>query len=186
MKKTNTNNWNIQTLLEATGGMLTNGELNCRFSNISIDSRQINKQDLFIAIIGDMFDGHNFIEDVIKKGVKGIIVQENVVNKIIRNIVKEYNINCITVCDTVKALGDIALYHRKHMPATVVGITGSNGKTTVKELTSRILEQNAFTLKNPGNLNNHIGVPLTLLKLQSCHKWSIVEMGMNHIGEIDY
>ncbi len=150
---------------------------------ISIDSRNIKEGELFIAIRGDRFDGHDFVPEAMKKGAWGALVERSALEARYERIGGFKNI--LPVEDTIFALQEMSHMHRKKFPIPVVGITGSNGKTTTKEMLACILKRKGPVLKNEGNLNNHIGVPLTLLKLDARHKSAAVEMGMSGPGEID-
>ena len=143
------------------------------FTGVSIDSRNCNNK-LFIAIIGQNLDGHNFIDDAIKNGAKAIIASKKI----------KIKVPIIYVKDTATALTDIAHYHRLKSNAKFIAITGSNGKTTTKNMLYSIFSIVDSTLATKGNLNNHFGVPLTLLDLKPQHKFAIIEIGANHIGEI--
>lgn len=143
-------------------------------TGVKIDARQINHGDLFIAIKGARFDGHDFIDDAIKKGA-GAVVVSTPVNKAIPQLIVE---------DTILALGEIARWHRLHYDIPIIALTGSNGKTTVKEMIAAILPQPS--LATQGNWNNHIGVPLSLLNLNQTHRYAVFELGANHPGEIAY
>jgi len=171
---------NIGEILKATGGRLLSGNRRCRIPGISIDSRTIKKGELFLAIKGRRFDGHYFIRDVFKKGACGAVVGNNLQEP---SLVKEGRI--IKVKDSLKALGDIAAYHRKRFDIPVIGITGSNGKTTVKEMVWHILSAKENVLKNRGTRNNLVGLSLTLLGLRKDHSAAVLEMGANHLGEIE-
>jgi UDP-N-acetylmuramoyl-tripeptide--D-alanyl-D-alanine ligase len=150
---------------------------------ISIDSRNIKEGELFIAIKGDRFDGHDFVPDAIKKGAWGALVERSALESRYDRLSGLKNI--VPVEDTIFALQEMSYMHRKKYSIPVVGITGSNGKTTTKEMLAAILAHKGPVLKNEGNLNNHIGVPLTLLKLDARHRAAAVEMGMSATGEID-
>lgn len=150
---------------------------------VSIDSRKIKKGELFVAIKGDRFDGHDFVPEVMKKGAWGAIVDRSMLEAQFGKFGGLSNI--IPVEDTLRALQEISFLHRKKFSLPMVGITGSNGKTTTKEMTAGILRQRGPVLKNEGNLNNHIGVPLTLMQLTKDHRAAVVEMGMSAPGEID-
>jgi len=150
---------------------------------ISIDSRKIKEGELFVAIKGDRFDGHDFVPDVMKKGAWGAIVDRSMLETQFGKFGGLPNI--IPVEDTLRALQEISFLHRNKFSLPMVGITGSNGKTTTKEMTAGILKQLGPVLKNEGNLNNHIGVPLTLMQLEKDHRAAVVEMGMSAPGEID-
>ncbi|MCV2531133.1 MAG: UDP-N-acetylmuramoyl-tripeptide--D-alanyl-D-alanine ligase [Candidatus Lightella neohaematopini] len=143
---------------------------------ISFDSRKItkNKKCLFIALKGKNFDSHNFILEAINNGVIAILV------------CREYKINIpqLIVSDTRKALGKLSLWVRQQYSVKVITITGSSGKTSVKEITNNILKQCGHVLCNIGNQNNDIGVPITLLKLNSKHDFAVIELGSNNFGDI--
>ena len=167
--------FSVEEILKITGGRRDlRGKT---FKGISIDSRTVKKDDLFIAIKGKRFDGHDFINHAFKKGASGAVVSCN-----IKTNAKDTLI--IKVKDTLKTLGDIALYHRKRFHIPVIGITGSSGKTTVKDMVSHILGKKFPFLKNRGNENNLIGLPMALLGMNKRHKAAVLEMGANHFGEI--
>lgn len=177
----------INELLEATGGKLLNwaGVENIR--GISIDSRGIKPHEAFIAIKGNNFDGHDFINEAVKKGASCVIKETR--GKIIplKAKIQTDKIAFIEVSDSVKALGDIARFQRKKFfDIPVIAVTGSNGKTTTKEMVSRLLSRKFKVLKNEGTKNNHIGLPMTLLSLNSSHDIAVLEIGTNHFGEVDY
>ncbi len=150
---------------------------------VSIDSRTIRNGELFVAIKGDRFDGHDFVPEVIQKGAWGALVARAALED--RHSILGGLKNILPVEDTLTALQEMAYNHRRKFAVPVVGITGSNGKTTTKEMLAGILRQQGPVLKNEGNLNNHIGVPLTLLRLNAGHTAAVVEMGMSALGEID-
>jgi UDP-N-acetylmuramoyl-tripeptide--D-alanyl-D-alanine ligase len=150
---------------------------------ISIDSRNIKEGELFVALKGDRFDGHDFVPDAIKRGAWGAVVDRSALENKYASLGGLKNI--LPVEDTLFTLQEMARQHRKKFSIPVVGITGSNGKTTTKEMLASILKQKGPVLKNEGNLNNHIGVPLTLMKLHAGHRAAAVEMGMSAPGEID-
>jgi UDP-N-acetylmuramoyl-tripeptide--D-alanyl-D-alanine ligase len=160
-------------------GKLTRMEV----KGVSIDSRTIREGELFVAIKGDRFDGHDFVPEVMKRGAWGSLVARTVLEN--RFPLLGGLKNVLPVEDTLTALQEMAYWHRRQFAIPVVGITGSNGKTTTKEMLAGILQQQGPVLKNEGNLNNHIGVPLTLLRLNASHTAAVVEMGMSAAGEID-
>jgi UDP-N-acetylmuramoyl-tripeptide--D-alanyl-D-alanine ligase len=129
--------------------------------------------------VGERFDGHNFIELALSKGVSAVLLEEDRLS-----VAAPSDVAVIAVNDTLQALGQLARYWRRQHPIAVVGITGSNGKTSTKEMLTEILQQNLRVLKNEGNLNNLVGVPLTLLRLQPSHQVAVVEMGINVPGEM--
>lgn len=143
----------------------------------STDSRKCPKDSMFIALKGDNFDGNVFVENAIESGCKFALTSDEQ---------RANNKTIFYVPDTLVALQQLASYHRQQMNATVIAITGTNGKTTTKELTSAVMKAKFGddVINTEGNLNNHIGVPLTLLRVKAHHKYAIVEMGANHPGEI--
>ncbi len=143
---------------------------------VSIDSRNLKPGDCYIAIKGERFDGHDFIDAALAAGAKAVMVSHPV----------EIDAAQIIVTDCRKALAELAAFWRRRLRLKIVGITGSNGKTTVKEMTASILKQKVETLYTQGNLNNELGVPLTLLRLEKQHRYAVVEMGANHPGEIAF
>ncbi|WP_020564790.1 UDP-N-acetylmuramoyl-tripeptide--D-alanyl-D-alanine ligase [Methylosarcina fibrata] len=145
-------------------------------SSVGIDTRTIQPGALYIAIKGKTFDGNDFIEQAEQGGAVAAIVRKGVTA----------GIPHVTVADTRFALAELAGAWRRTLPASIVGVTGSNGKTTVKEMVAAILSVNGQVLYTPGNLNNDIGVPLTLLRLNEQHRYGVIEMGANHHGEIEY
>lgn len=176
----------VDELLEATQGRLIQGRQNITVKGISIDSRTIGRQEAFMAIKGINYDGHDFIGEVIKKKTDCIIVAPPHSRKIQQQekFKKDKRITFIEVEDTTKALGDIAHFWRNKFNIPVLAITGSNGKTTTKEMIAWILSKRFKVLKNEGTKNNHIGLPLTLLELNQNHDIAVLELGTNHLGEI--
>ncbi|MCT4563790.1 MAG: UDP-N-acetylmuramoyl-tripeptide--D-alanyl-D-alanine ligase [Maledivibacter sp.] len=171
--------FHIKDILNATGGKLLCGKEDVEFKGISIDSRDIKEDYLFIPIIGERFDGHIFIDGALKAGAYGVLTSREI------NI-KEYpGKYIIMVEDTLKALQDISKYLLNEANIPVVGVTGSTGKTTTKEMIYSVLSQKYNVLKNEGNFNNHIGLPLTLLNIKEEHEIVVLEMGMSNRGEID-
>lgn len=158
------------------GNLLNNSNINNKINKIKIDSRKVNKNDLFICIKGLNNDGHKYISDV-KNIASAIIVSEDIDYSSI-------NIPIIKVNDTIEALGLLAFYIRNMYDIPLIAITGSVGKTTTKELISHILSSKYKVLKTVGNYNNHIGLPLTLLNLNKSYDIIVTEIGMNHLGEI--
>lgn len=147
------------------------------FSGVSIDSRKIENKNLFLAIKGPNHDSHNYLDQAEQNGAVGFVVEKPV------NVKKPQMI----VADTCMALGELAAIWRQDLRHTrFIGITGSNGKTTVKEMVASILTTSGNTVATKGNLNNHIGMPLTLLSVKPEHQYAIIEMGANHAKEIDY
>ena len=176
--------WTTFEILEAAQGKLISGDIKHSFAGICIDSRKILTKDLFVAIKGNKYNGHDFIPDVIENKVRGLVVSKDKIKGLACADWRKRGIICVAVKDTTKALGDLASFNRKRSNASVIAITGSNGKTTTKEMTASILAGRFNTLWANGNFNNEIGLPLTLLKLNYRHKWVILELGMNKPGEI--
>jgi len=170
----------IDELLKATAGRLISGPRTSGARGISIDTRTINPQDAFLAIKGHNFDGHNFIREAVSKGASCIIRQAG------RRYQCGPRIACIEVKDTLEALGDIARFQRKRFNIPLIAVTGSNGKTTTKEMVAYVLTKRYRVLKNEGTQNNHIGLPMTLLKLNNSYDLAVVEIGTNHFGEVGY
>lgn len=176
--------WSVNDLLEATGGKLVSGNRGLDFSRISIDSRTISNNDIFIAIRGENHDGHHFAGNVLEKKVKGLIIRTDRLAELSALKDRYPETVWITVGDTTAALGKMGSYHRKRTGVPVVAITGSNGKTSTRNMTAAVLSQQFSVLAAAGNFNNEIGLPLTLLRLTPDHDWAVVELGMNHPGEI--
>ncbi len=146
-------------------------------SVISTDTRTIENGCLFFALKGENFNGNKYAKDALKKGAAYVIIDEEEF--------KESN-NYILVDDVLQTLQDLANYHRKQFNIPFIGITGTNGKTTTKEFINAVLSKKLKTAYTKGNLNNHIGVPLTLLSIPHDCEIAIIEMGANHVGEIDF
>ncbi|WBL26139.1 UDP-N-acetylmuramoyl-tripeptide--D-alanyl-D-alanine ligase [Zunongwangia sp. HGR-M22] len=147
-------------------------------SGVSTDTRNIKPNSLFFALKGANFNGNQFAEEALSKGAEVAIVDEEI-------YAKEQE-NYILVDDCLKALQELATFHRQFLGIPIIAITGSNGKTTTKELLNAVLSKKYHTVATSGNLNNHIGVPLTLLKMDQTTEVGIVEMGANHQGEIEF
>lgn len=168
---------NLIEIEKAVSGSLVQGEPRARVSGVSIDSRTVKEGELFIAIIGERFDGHSFITEAVKKGARALIVD--------REIETKSGVGIIRVNDTTVALQDLARYYRhKFAELKVIAITGSAGKTTTKDMISTLLGRKFKIRKTPGNLNNYYGLPLTLLGLEGDEDIAVLEMGMSRLGEI--
>lgn len=172
---------NIQELLNLNGFTLFKGNANININKVVIDSRKVTAGCLFVAIKGENFDGADFLNDVEKAGAIAVLINEESLNKS-----KNFNGTVISCKDTVKGFGEVAKLYRNKLNAKVIGITGSNGKTTTKEFLYTILSQKFNVTKTEYNNNNHIGVPLTLLCAESNTEIIITEQGTNHFGEIEY
>ncbi len=177
----------VNELLKATRGSLISGDIDTRIKAISIDTRTIKPHEAFIAIKGDNFDGHDFIKEAIRKGAACIIKETQARGKeTIRSLDNRREIVFIEVENTITGLGDIARFQRKKFALPVIAVTGSNGKTTTKEMIACILSKKFKVLKTSGTKNNQIGLPLALLNLDSSYDFAVLELGTNHPGEIEY
>lgn len=174
----------VDDVLRATGGALLSGDESVVFDSVGIDSRSVRPGNLFVAIQGEHHDGHSFIHDVIRQGIRGVLIDRTRAVELGTNGGGEWGATCVAVEDTIHALGDLAAYQRDRSNARVIGITGSNGKTTTRRMTATIFDPCFKTLASRGNYNNEIGLPLTLLGLRPGDQWIVLEMGMNHFGEI--
>ena len=172
--------FSVQEILEATGGELLSGSREGLFSGVSIDSRIVKDGEIFIAVKGEHFDGHDFIPQAVQNGAHCIIISKDKAvmlgNKIPHTL--------ISVRDTISALSGLAYFHRKRFGIPVIGITGSNGKTTTKEMLGSLLSSRYRVLTNEGTQNNIIGLSLTLLNLRPEHEIAVLELGTNHFGEL--
>ena len=169
--------------LDVVGGKLLQGSAAKAFRGVSINSRTIEKEELFVCIQGENFDGHNFLGEAINKGAAGIILSDPV--HLSGNMISGGNSPFVIQSqNTLRALQDLAGYQRTRFPFQVVAVTGTNGKSTTKEMIASIIETKYKTLKTQGNLNNHIGLPLTLLARKPEHEVGVLEMGMSAAGEI--
>lgn len=146
---------------------------------ISTDSRDIKENTLFISLIGERFDGHNFLEEVYSKGCRAFIIEKDA-------SFNKDDITLIKVPSTLYALGDIAKYYRNKFNINVIGVTGSVGKTSTKDIIHSVLSKKYNTLKNEGNFNNEIGLPKTIFNINSDNEYSVLEMGMDHKGQIKH
>jgi UDP-N-acetylmuramoyl-tripeptide--D-alanyl-D-alanine ligase len=163
-------------VVEAVRGELVAGDLDTKITGVSIDTRTINPGDLFVALTGENSDGHKFLADALAKGAVGVVVSHKV----------EAQCLAVRVPDTLPALGDLAAFYRSRFKPVVVAVTGSVGKTTTKEMIAAVVAAHGPVLKNEGNFNNEIGLPLTLFNLAPRHKIAVVEMAMRGAGQIDY
>lgn len=144
---------------------------------IDTDTRNIRKGSIFFALKGDNFNGNKFAEDALKNGASFAIIDEDVYNQ---------HPNTILVNNVLETLQKLAKYHRNQLKIPIISLTGSNGKTTTKELINCVLSKKYKTIATTGNLNNHIGVPLTLLRINPTTQIGIIEMGANHLNEIEF
>ena len=176
-------NCKIRELIKAVSGKIIQGDRDCLISRISIDSRTLIPGDLFFAIIGPSFDGHDFIIEAFNKGAVGAVICKSV-SSLLQSEEIDKNKVIVEVKDTLSALQDWSKYYKDKFKTFNICVTGSIGKTTTKEIIAHILSQEVPLLKTSGNYNNEIGIPLTLLQLNKSHKILVVEMGMRGLGEI--
>lgn len=169
----------LQTLIQVTGGQNLSVQAD-KFSGIGTDTRTDLKGQLFIALKGEAFDAHQFLQKAVEQGAAGLLVhEENAQTKALLG-----KVTIVKVADTLAALQKLGAWARRQSMAKVVGITGSNGKTTTKEFTAALVGSAMSVHYNKGSFNNHWGVPFTLLQLLKDKKVALVEMGMNHAGEL--
>jgi UDP-N-acetylmuramoyl-tripeptide--D-alanyl-D-alanine ligase len=171
----------LEDLFDLPGAVIYNPDNYRPVSAVSINSRDIPANALFVAIKGDKFDGHIFIKDAVKNGAKAVVINKNYLNKI-----SNINLPVITVPDTTIALGNIARLWRIKLNTKIIAITGSAGKTSTKEILAQILGEKFNLNKTVANNNNHIGVPLTILSTNNNNDVLVIELGSNHFGEIKY
>ena len=170
----------VAEIVAAVGGeLLGSFDPNAVITEVDTDSRKMHQNSLFVPLCGENFDGHVYLHQALCSGALGCLTKYPVGE---RRTDRFY----IQVADTTTALGDLARYYRSKFDIQVIGITGSVGKTTTKDMVAAVLSQKYRVLKTQGNYNNNIGVPKTLFGLDSSHQVAVVEMGMNHKGEIDY
>ncbi len=171
-------------MIAATAGKRICGDPATTFAGIAIDSRAIGPGDLFAAIRGEVHDGHRFAADVVAGGCRGVVVETGRIDSLPADDWEKDGVLCVAVADTRRALGDLAAFHRSRCSAEVVAITGSNGKTSTRQMVVSVVSGLGQTLVPTSNFNNDIGVPLTLFNLHARHRLAVLELGMNHFGEI--
>ena len=171
----------LREILQATGGTLlgTMVDLDTQVGSVDTDSRAMTEGALFVPLVGERFDGHAYIGKSLENGAVGTLTDHELADY---RPDKFY----VLVPDTLLALGDLAAYYRSKFDVKIIAVTGSVGKTTSKDMAAAVLSQKFRVLKTDGNFNNNIGVPKTLFRLSHEHQVAVVEMGMNHVGEIDY
>src|SRR5919197_685346 len=170
----------LDEVLAATGGELLTFGSRSRFPGVTTDSRRLHEGELFVAVRGERHDGHDFVREAARRGAGAVVIEP-------AHAGQSLPCGVIVVRDTLVALGDLAAFHRHRHRPKVVAVTGSNGKTTTKEMLAAILER-AFgagrVLRTAGTQNNRVGLPLTLLRLGGTERSAILELGMNGPGEI--
>lgn len=167
--------WTLREVAALVNGRVVKGDPETPVTGVVHDTRNVKKGDLFTAIAGARFDGHRFVGAAVKKGAVAALVSKRVLGKTPQ----------VLVSDTTQALGDLGRAQRLQWGGPVVAVTGSVGKTTVKDMTAHLLGGTLEVLKTEGNLNNHWGLPLTLLRLKKEHQAAVVELGINHPGEME-
>lgn len=167
----------VNEICWATQGTVVGKTQQENFTGISTDTRTVKQGELFIPLVGEEFDGHDFIDEAIRKGAVGVILSR-------RGMCISEHITVIEVNDTLLALQNLARFHRQRFTIPIVAITGSNGKTTTKDMAAAVLSNQFQVLKTNANYNNEIGLPLTLLQLTKEHEVAVVEMGMRGRGQI--
>jgi len=178
--------WSQAEILAATGGKIMRQGHETRFGEVVTDSNKVKNGAVFVALKGERHDGHRFVGEAVRRGARCVIIHRPV------PVSAFGQATAVRVRDTLRALGDLAHYRREKFAPRVLAITGSNGKTTTKEMVAAILEEAALdgqslrgrVLKTEGNFNNLVGLPLTLLRLRRGDKVAVVEFGTNHPGEI--
>ena len=164
---------NLKQLAEISKGKLSGSSIN--IDSFSIDTRTINLNEAYIALEGENFDGHEFISEAALKGASAVIVNKPI----------EADIPHIIVADTLEFMKNIAEYNRNQFKGKMIGITGTNGKTTTKQIVANLLNGTNLCHKTLGNKNNQIGVPYSMLSLENKYKYSVIEMGTSEPGEIE-
>lgn len=169
------NGLDVRTIAAVTGGQIIHNGADVTVQGFSTDSRTLQPGDLFVPLRGDRFDGHDYLAQAVRHGAAACLSEE---------VVAGLTIPVVQVRDTLKALGDLAQVVRGRFAGPLVGVTGTSGKTTTKEMLAAILARTGPGLKSAGNFNNLVGVPLTLFGLREEHRWAVIEMGMSARGEI--
>ena len=181
--------WNRADLKAALGNspVLDTLDADTAFAGISTDSRTIKTNEVFVALTGENFDGHDYIPDLVNKGIQAFVTMTGTCRALedrIRKQAQKKGVLLFETPDTLAALGKLGRFQRMRSRVKVVAITGSNGKTTTRKMIQKIFETSFDTLATRKNFNNEIGVPATLLSLSGAHQWAVVEMGMNQTGEM--
>lgn len=176
----------INDVLDATKGrLLLQGSQKGRMLRVQTDSRELKSGDLFLALKGEKFDGHKFVKTACKLGARGVVVEEAQAREMVTQVRQAGSVPVMVVAvkNTLRAYQDLARFHRLRFSIPVVAITGSNGKTTTKEMVYQVLTTRWRVHKTHGNFNNAIGVPRTLLGLHSGHQAAVIEMGVDQVGQ---
>lgn len=173
--------WTVEEVRRAVSGDIA-GPTEAHFDGVSTDTRDALRGQLFVALRGERFDAHDFLDRAVEGGAAGLLVDRSLDPEVAARLAASTSI--ISVADTLVALGDLARAHRRRCRTKIFALTGSNGKTTTKEMVAAIFAESRSVLKTAGNLNNLIGGPMTLLGLTEAHAVAVIEMGMNAPGEI--
>src|SRR5881398_651762 len=168
----------LSQIAKFAGASLSSGDGSVMIDRLSTDSRTLKPGELFVALRGDNFDGHNFVESAVKAGAAGAIIESNWKGKVPETFA------LIRTKDTLQSYQQLAANYRKSLTLKVVAITGSNGKTSTKDFTAAVLARRFRVTKTEGNFNNHVGLPRTILEATSRDEIGVWEIGMNHPGEI--
>lgn len=170
----------------AIGANLQHSNASSLATGASIDSRKLELGELFVALKGQNCDGHQYLEEVFRKGASGALISKDYFRERLmgHETSRVHFQNLLVVDDPESALRELAVWYRSKLKMTVIGITGSVGKTSTKEMVTYLLKKRYPTLASPGNYNNHLGLPLTILSLQPSDRYCVAEMGANHLGEI--
>jgi len=184
MLQINTARFNFEDLYTIFGASsLFNMDTSFEATGVSTDTRSVSKGNIFVALKGENFDGHEFLAEAVSKGAKCLLIDQEVLES---DIELPDDVAIITARDTLTALGVLGRYHRDKFDLPVIAVAGSNGKTSTKDLIAHFLSPKFEVLKTEKNYNNKIGVPLTLLKLSGSHTACVLEIGTNEFGEIGY
>ena len=175
--------FSVKEIIDICKATLYCGDEDVWCENFTKDTREIAGGECYIGIKGAKFDGNSFYQDAFLKGAAAVILEESYVKN---NIISKMDKPIIVVKDSILALKELATAKREASEAMFVGVTGSVGKTSTREMIANVLNEEYSTLKTENNYNNNIGLPLTILKLEPTHKAAVIEMGMNHLGEISY
>lgn len=168
---------NVVEVAKAVGGKIINGDTSLNITSVSTDSRGVSQGGLFVPIIGENHDAHDFVESAYKNGAIACFTSKD-------DIYKE-DLVCIKVRDTLEALQDLAAYYRSQFNIPIIGITGSAGKTSTKEMVSEALSTKYKVLRTAGNMNSQIGLPLMMLRIEEDHDLAVIEMGISEEGEME-
>lgn len=172
--------WKLEELIQATGGKIVSQGPN-EFDGVSTDSRADSTGKIFVPLVGDNFDAHGFVKQAIERGARCIVTHKPIEQL---DIASNSSLTIVQVNDTLKALQGMGREWRHKLHPKVIGITGTNGKTSTREFTQAIVSAKYPTYAARGSLNNHFGVPMSLLEIEPSHRVAIIEMGMNHPGEL--